>query len=55
MHDQYNLGAGGDSTLARKTALVDFLRWPVERRKAFISQQMQGSPNFIKESLLRAA
>jgi len=55
MHGQYTLAGGTGSTLAKKTALVDFMRWPMEQRKAFIAKQLPWAPGFIKDSLLRAA
>jgi hypothetical protein len=49
MHTAHDTG----STVNLKMTLIEFLRWPLEERRAFIEQQLPDSPAFIKAPLLR--
>lgn len=37
----------------KRIAIVEFVRWPLEKRQQFVAQEMPNSPDFIKASLLR--
>lgn len=40
---------------ARAVLLMDFLSWPLTKRKAFVQQELGAAPQFVRDSLLKAA